>query len=170
MRAPILISVLLLGICSAGALAAGSASGGGSFTPAPTQSYNPQEEYKSGVAALKSEDWKGAVSHFRKVVDAVPKNADANNLLGYSLRRNGDRKGGLKYYKKALAINPNHLGANHYLGEFYLEAKDMAGAETQLATPMRISPTSAEAAALKASIDAVKAGQPYKAKLPMLTY
>jgi hypothetical protein len=46
----------------------------------------------------------------------------------------------------------------------------MAAAETQLATLTKICATCVETAALKTSIDAVKAGQPYKAKLPLITY
>jgi tetratricopeptide (TPR) repeat protein len=159
---------LLLGVP---AVAAGSGSAGGSIPQSEARpNYNPQEEYKSGVEALKMQDWKSAVKHFKLVVAAAPKNADANNLLGYSYRRAGDRKAGLKYYQKALKINPNHLGANHYLGEYYLEVPDMVAAETQLATLTRLCATCVETAALKTSIDAVKAGQPYKAKMPVITY
>ncbi len=150
--------------------AAGGGGGGGGFTPSPSESYNPQDEYKSGIDALKAEDWKKAVKHFKRVVAAAPKSADANNLLGYSYRRTGDRKAGLKFYQKALKINPAHLGANHYLGEYYLEVPDMAAAEAQLATLTKLCGTCAEATALKTSIAGVKAGQPYKAKLPMLSY
>jgi tetratricopeptide (TPR) repeat protein len=155
---------------SSSVFAAGGGGGGGAITPSPSEVYNPQEEYKSGVDALKAEDWKKAVKHFKRVVAAAPKSADANNLLGYSYRRVGDRKAGLKYYQKALKINPAHLGANHYLGEYYLEVPDMAAAEIQLATLTKLCATCTETTALKTSIDGTKAGQPYKAKLPMITY
>jgi Flp pilus assembly protein TadD len=84
-------------------------------------------------ALIRAKKWKSAVSMLRQIVRAEPGNADANNLLGYSLRKSGDYKNAQGFYLKALKINPGHKGANEYLGELYVEIGQMAKAKKQLA-------------------------------------
>jgi tetratricopeptide (TPR) repeat protein len=77
-------------------------------------------------------DWAGAIKMLRVIVRQQPKNADALNLLGYSLRQSGDMKEAEAWYLKALKLKPNHLGANEYLGELYLEMNDLPKAQERL--------------------------------------
>jgi tetratricopeptide (TPR) repeat protein len=79
-------------------------------------------------------DWAGAIKMLRVIVRQQPKNADALNLLGYSLRQSGDMKEAEAWYLKALKLKPNHLGANEYLGELYAMTGQMAKAKARLAT------------------------------------
>ena len=77
-------------------------------------------------------DFAGAVPLLEKALSAEPKNADAQNYLGYSHRKLGDKEKALIHYQEALKLKPKHRGANEYLGELYLEMGDLAKAEERL--------------------------------------
>jgi tetratricopeptide (TPR) repeat protein len=99
--------------------------------------------------------FKDAIGVLRHVVEAEPRNADALNLLGFSLRKSGDMRNAQGFYLKALKIRPNHRGANEYLGELYVEIGQMGKAQAQLQTLEEICGTSCrEYRALKKYIDA----------------
>jgi Flp pilus assembly protein TadD len=83
-------------------------------------------------------DWTGSISLLRKIVVQQPRNADALNLLGYSLRQHGDMKEAEAWYLKALKLKPNHLGANEYLGELYALTGQTDKAKVRLATIQKI--------------------------------
>ncbi|MCZ4282246.1 tetratricopeptide repeat protein [Kiloniella laminariae] len=78
-------------------------------------------ELKEAVKLIKGEKYTEALPLLTKVTAEDPKNADAFNMLGYSLRKLGNKDDALSNYTKALEINPRHRGANAYLGELYLE-------------------------------------------------
>lgn len=84
-------------------------------------------------ALIRAKKWKSAVSSLKQIVRAEPGSAEANNLLGYSLRKSGDYKNAQGFYLKALKLQPGHKGANEYLGELYVEIGQMAKAKKQLA-------------------------------------
>jgi tetratricopeptide (TPR) repeat protein len=99
--------------------------------------------------------YKDAIGVLRHIVSDEPRNADALNLLGYSLRKTGDHRNALGFYQKALKIRPAHRGANEYLGELYVETGNLDKALVQLATLEGICGTSCrEYKALKKVIDA----------------
>ena len=77
-------------------------------------------------------DWDAAIAMLRKIVAQQPKNADALNLLGYSLRQKGEMKEAEAWYLKALKLKPTHLGANEYLGELYVLTGEKAKAQARL--------------------------------------
>lgn len=79
-------------------------------------------------AAVDREDYASAIAALTPIVEADPEDADALNLMGFSLRKSGDYENALDFYLRALAIEPEHLGANEYLGELYVET-----GETELA-------------------------------------
>lgn len=85
-------------------------------------------------ALIRAQKWKSAASLLKQIVRADPRNAEANNLLGYSLRKTGDYKNAQGFYLKALKLDPRHKGANEYLGELYVEIGQLAKANKQLAT------------------------------------
>ncbi len=85
-------------------------------------------------ALIRAQKWKSAVTMLKQIVRADPRSAEANNLLGYSLRKSGDYKNAQGFYLKALKLNPRHKGANEYLGELYVEIGQLAKARTQLST------------------------------------
>lgn len=84
-------------------------------------------------ALIRAKNWAGAIKVLKQIVAASPRNADALNLLGYSLRKSGDMKNALGFYQKALKINPKHMGAHEYLGELYVETGQLAKAKEELA-------------------------------------
>ena len=78
-------------------------------------------------------DYRGAIPILTDIIKADPNNADALNLMGFSLRNTGQNDLALQYYNKALALMPQHLGANEYLGELYVELGQMDKAKDRLA-------------------------------------
>jgi Flp pilus assembly protein TadD len=79
-------------------------------------------EYKIARTAIEREDWKGAIAALNTAAGYDPQDADIQNLLGYSYRRNGELDNAFKHYSKALDLNPRHLGAHEYVGRAYLLA------------------------------------------------
>jgi tetratricopeptide (TPR) repeat protein len=78
-------------------------------------------------------DYRSAIPILTDIIKADPNNADALNLMGFSLRKTGQTDLALQYYNKALALMPKHLGANEYLGELYVELSQMDKAKERLA-------------------------------------
>ena len=102
-------------------------------TPEPP----PLPELVSGQRAIESRDWDAAIKSLTVAAQREPRNADAQNLLGYAYRNSGQLDAALKHYQRALQINPRHLGAHEYIGEAYLMANDPAKAEEHLAALKR---------------------------------
>jgi predicted Zn-dependent protease len=81
---------------------------------------------------IDARDYQGAIPILTQIVKAEPRNADALNLMGYSLRKTGQSDLALQYYNAALAQMPRHLGANEYLGELYVELGQFDKAKERL--------------------------------------
>lgn len=90
-------------------------------------------EYAEGERAVKRGDYAEAIRLFELVVARDDRNADAFNLLAYSIRRSGDAARAIPLYQKALAIDPKHRGAHEYIGEAYLVLGDLPRAKEHLA-------------------------------------
>jgi tetratricopeptide (TPR) repeat protein len=101
---------------------------------------------------------KKSAGKFREVVAVLPQNADAWQMLGYSLRMTDDLKGSFDAYWKALEIDPEHAGAHEYLGEAYLKAGKLEQAKGELAFLEKKG--AKEAAVLAASIAAWEKANP----------
>jgi tetratricopeptide (TPR) repeat protein len=80
-------------------------------------------------ALIEAKDWKGAIAELQGV-DA-PKDADWNNLMGFSHRKakKPDYAAAERFYDAALRIEPSHRGALSYSGELYLILDDLPKAE-----------------------------------------
>jgi Flp pilus assembly protein TadD len=76
-------------------------------------------------AKIEAKDYKGAIALLSPILKADAKNADAHNLMGYSLRKSGDFTQSLAHYRKALDLDPKHKGALEYLGELYVQTGHM---------------------------------------------
>jgi len=118
----LLVAALSLGLFTAAAQAAGSSD----------DSANKDPDYTQAKQLVEAGDYQKAVPLLERSIAANPKNADAYNYLGYSLRKSGDKDAALVNYQKALALEPEHRGANEYLGELYLEIGDLAKAKERL--------------------------------------
>jgi len=128
-----------------------------STDPAPTAK---SKTYSEGERLVKAKDYAKAIPVLEKALMEDVRDADANNLLGYSYRKMGNTQSALNYYQRALQLNPNHRGANEYLGQLYVEMKDLPKAEERLAKlgTLCAPATCEEYRDLKQSIDQAKAG------------
>lgn len=97
------------------------------------ESAAPDADYAAGKKAIEAKDWGAAVKSLSIAAGHDPKNADIQNLLGYSYRKQGNLDLAFKYYGRALELNPNHRGAHEYVGETYLLANNLPKAEEHLA-------------------------------------
>ena len=97
-----------------------------------------------GRLAIAKSDWSTAVARLTAAAAANPKSADAENLLGFSLRKSGNLQAAFPHYANALRIDPTHRGALEYLGEAYLQAGRPAQAKQQLAKLAKICGKSCE--------------------------
>ena len=116
--------VLALALCL-GTTAFAASGGGGSASSQPS-------DYRKAVKAVKKEDYSAAVELLQKVVDKNPKDANAWNYMGYSLRNLQKYDEALAAYEKALQIKPKHKGALEYLGELYLQTGQLEKAKVTL--------------------------------------
>ncbi|MRD46668.1 lipopolysaccharide assembly protein LapB [Caenimonas koreensis] len=93
------------------------------------------ERLAAARKAIDAKDWSLAMRELNAAERDDARNADVQNLLGYSYRKraNPDLPKAFDHYKKALAIDPRHKGAHEYIGEAYLMDKKPAEAEKHLA-------------------------------------
>jgi Flp pilus assembly protein TadD len=108
-------------------------------TPSETPSVKPtglgvKERLSIARSAIDAKDWNKALSELNLAAKEDPRNADVQNLLGYSYRKrsNPDLAKAFEHYKEALRLNPNHKGAHEYIGEAYLMDKKPAEAQKHL--------------------------------------
>jgi Flp pilus assembly protein TadD len=109
--------------------------------PAPAAAPAAADPLAGARSRIASRQWAAAIDELKRVNAAG--NADWNNLMGYSLRKQAtpDLDGAQRYYDAALAINPQHKGALEYSGELALMKNDLPTAETRLAALQRACPS-----------------------------
>jgi len=112
----------------------GGGGGGGSSSSSSSSSDSSGPSMADARALVKAQKWKSAISVLKTIVADDSRNADALNLLGFSLRKSGDMKNAEGFYLKALKLNPKHKGANEYLGELYVETGHIDKARERLET------------------------------------
>ena len=95
-------------------------------------------DVEAGKAAIRAQNWPGAIGAFGKVVARDPRNADAQNWLGYAYRKSGNLDQAFKHYNEALRIDSRHRGAHEYIGEAYLMKGDLGKAREHVAALDRI--------------------------------
>jgi cytochrome c-type biogenesis protein CcmH/NrfG len=71
-------------------------------------------------AAIAAAQWTRAVDLLQSHVRGHADDADAHNLLGYSLRQSGQHAAAQMAYERALQLDPAHRGAHEYMGELML--------------------------------------------------
>lgn len=72
-------------------------------------------------ALIEAKDWQGALAELETAQQALPRNADVYNLMGYANRKLKRYGFALNHYRRALKLDPDHKGALEYLGELYVE-------------------------------------------------
>ena len=125
-----LLAVGLLAAAAAIPFAAAHAVGDDSAA-APGAPADPDLE--AGKAAIRGRDWNAAVVAFGKVAAKDPKDANAQNFLGYAYRMSGKLDLAFRHYNEALRLDPRHRGAHEYIGEAYLMKGDLAKAKEHVA-------------------------------------
>ncbi len=93
------------------------------------------EQLATARKQIAAKDWGRAQATLLGAVKEEPGNADVQNLLAYTYRKQASPNlaKAFEHYKKALAINPKHLGAHEYVGEAYLMNKQPLEAQKHLA-------------------------------------
>lgn len=110
--------------------------------PAVDTDFGPpvSSEHAAGKRAIDAKDWNAAIKSLAAAEQRDPRNADIQNLLGYSYRNAGQLDAAFKHYERALQLDPRHRGAREYLGEAYLMADNLPKAEEQLAARKSMCP------------------------------
>ena len=91
----------------------------------------------AGRKAVNAKDFAGAIQQLNKAAAETPKDADVQNLLGYSYRNLGQFDKAMEHYQLALQLDPRHRGAHEYLGELYLKMDQPTEAEKHLSALSR---------------------------------
>ena len=87
--------------------------------------------YISAVKLANAAKYDDAIKAFNAL--GKPDDPRVNNWIGFSLRKQGKVDAAMPYYDKALKAAPDFTPAHEYLGEAYLQMKDLAKANDQLA-------------------------------------
>jgi Flp pilus assembly protein TadD len=114
------------------------------------------DDYAQAKTAIQAKKWQQASDLLTKVVAKEPKNADAYNLLGYSLRWQERYPQAFEAYDKALALDPKHKGALEYSGIAYLKTGQKDKALAQLDRLQKICATCEETADLAKALAQAK--------------
>jgi Flp pilus assembly protein TadD len=104
------------------------AAGGDAY--APTAAKPPA--YNKALVLIKDKNYEKAIVKLKEAEAAAKKDADTQNLLGFSHRKLSKLDEAAKYYKSALALDTKHKGALEYQGELFLMLGDKASAEKNL--------------------------------------
>src|SRR5215469_18461379 len=88
---------------------------------------------------------KQAETLLRKIITARPKRADAHNLLGVALHRQGLSDDAMKSVREAIRINPNNPNFYCNLGEMERQAGQLDAAEAALSRALVIDPNYTQA-------------------------
>ena len=103
----------------------------GSYEDYSTTSKMPSS-YQKAVKIIKSGKYQDAIS-LLKLADRInPKDAEINNLFGFSHRKTRDLEKAGDYYRKALKIDRKHKSALECQGELFLMVGNKAAAEDNL--------------------------------------
>ena len=126
--------------------------------PSEPEAAAPVDKLEAARRHIKAKRWPEAIAELKRINDGG--NADWNNLMGYSLRKQAtpDLAGAERYYDAALRIAPTHRGALEYSGELLLMKGELPKAEQRLATLARACASACEEYAdLKKAVDRYKA-------------
>src|SRR5688572_22648857 len=72
----------------------------GDDSPAPAGA-RADPDVEAGKAAIRAQNWNAAIASFGKVATKDPRDADAQNFLGYAYRKSGNLDLAFKHYNEA---------------------------------------------------------------------
>ena len=114
--------------------AGGIDGGGGGGDMVPSRTTKLTETFKDGVNFLTEGECKRAEKKFRAVLKKVPRNSEANYLLGISLQCQREHESAVRYFKRAKRDDAQFYQAYEALGISYLTLERPDLAEKELAT------------------------------------
>ncbi len=100
----------------------------------------PEILARQAETSLQERRWQEAATLFGKLVILEPRNAEAYNNLGVSLKKIGQREKAHEQYKKALAIRADYPEATNNLGVLYLSEGKLADALNQFRRATELKP------------------------------
>lgn len=115
-RSHCLIGALAIAFFVSGPAIAAGGSGGGTAPSSSAPRYEPAEEYRHGLSAFEAGDYSEAIRHFKRVIRAAPRSAEANFMLGLSYVREDKDKRAVRYLRKAVKYDANNALARGQLG------------------------------------------------------
>jgi tetratricopeptide (TPR) repeat protein len=116
------------------AFAAGGGGGGGGGVPSQsTPAYDPAVDYQKGTTAFRAGKYADAAKAFKRVVGAMPRNAQAQYLLGASYMAMSDFKKAVSPMSQAVRYNGKMIDARRDLGIIHAKLGTVAKANEQLA-------------------------------------
>jgi tetratricopeptide (TPR) repeat protein len=149
-------------LAAPGVLANGSGNSSGGSLPSQSMSrYDPAEDYKKGIEALKAEKFEDADRAFGRVLQVVPRDANSNLLAGMARAGLGNLKDARRFYEKAARLDDNLILAHRELGVAHAKLGETDKAKAVLDSLKQraatCAGTCAQAADLKAAIPAIEA-------------
>jgi len=126
------LTVLIL-MSTQPALAAGGGGGGGSsggISSGP--SVNVSKLYEESLAHLQAGENEDAERKLKKVLGAIPENAQANYMMALAKSGQGEDKSSVRYYKKAIKYDRHMYTAYVTLGQTYMGLGEAADAQKLL--------------------------------------
>ncbi len=112
----------------------------GQGTPKPPANLKADELYDAGVSALQSQNYRGAIELFKRVVELKPDHKSAWNDLGnaYLAQRRTDLA--IQSFEKQIAINAFDEFAYNNLGRAWWEKRDYAKAAEAFNKQIEVNP------------------------------
>lgn len=96
-------------------------------------SFNPAEEYRSGIEFFQAAEYKKADKAFGRVLSVSPKHAETNYLMGLTQAGLEKDKKAARFFKKAVRYRPNLYDAYGQLAAAYMRTDKTEKAQAVLA-------------------------------------
>jgi len=161
MKRALFIAVAAFALSGSPALAGGSGGSGSSAPSSSGPSYDPVEEYQSGVEALKAGEYKKAERAFKRVTKVAKRDANTRYMLGLAHLGQEEYKAAAKSLEKAVKYDAKLYQAHAKLGTIYVKLEKAEKADAVLAELQAASEACAaacpEANAIGAAIAEVEA-------------
>ena len=132
MKRALLIAVATLAFSGVPAVAGGSGSGG-SAPSSSGPSYDPVEEYQSGVQFLQSGEYSKAERAFKRVTKVAKKDANTRYMLGLAHLGQEEYKAAAKSFERAVRYDAKLYQAHGKLAATYLQLEQSEKADGVIA-------------------------------------
>lgn len=111
----------------------------------PTDNMTAAENYNKGYMAFHSEDYRKAISYYRKAIQLDPKHTDAMDNCGIAYRRLGNLDSAAYFYKESIKINPKAMIAHGNLAIVYSDQGKLEDAIKEYEEISKYNPNDPEA-------------------------